>query len=68
MRKKDVNFAMNKYLSKIDSLLDAHAPFKKLLNNFITTIIRTLEIFNLHSSKGLKKSISQTSSMKTSKI
>ena len=26
----DVNFTMNKYLSKIDSLLDAHAPFKKL--------------------------------------
>ena len=26
----DVNFSMNKYLSKIDSLLDTHAPFKKL--------------------------------------
>ena len=26
----DVNFSMNKYLSKIDSLLDIHAPFKKL--------------------------------------
>ena len=26
----DVNFSMNKYLSKTDSLLDAHAPFKKL--------------------------------------
>ena len=26
----DVNLSMNKYLSKIDSLLDAHAPIKKL--------------------------------------
>ena len=26
----DVNFSMNKYLSKIDSLLDTHAPFSKL--------------------------------------
>ena len=26
----DVNFSMNRYLSKIDSLLDTHAPFKKL--------------------------------------
>ena len=26
----DVNFSMNEYLSKIDSFLDTHAPFKKL--------------------------------------
>ena len=26
----DVNFSMNKYLSKIDILLDTHGPFKKL--------------------------------------
>ena len=26
----DVNFSMNEYLSKIDSLLDAHAPIKKI--------------------------------------
>ena len=26
----DVNFSMNEYLPKIDSLLDTHAPFKKL--------------------------------------
>ena len=28
--KSDVNFSMNKYLSKIDSLLETHAPLKKL--------------------------------------
>ena len=26
----DVNFSMNQYLSKIDSLLEIHAPLKKL--------------------------------------
>ena len=26
----DVTFSINKYLSKIDSLLDTHAPFKRL--------------------------------------
>ena len=28
--KSDVNFSMNQYLSKIDSLLEIHAPLKKL--------------------------------------
>ena len=35
----------------------------KLWKNFITTIKKTIEIFYLHSSKGLKKSISQTSKL-----
>ena len=26
----DINFSMNKYLSKLDSLLDTHAPIKKI--------------------------------------
>ena len=25
----NVNFSMNEYVSKIDSLIDTHAPFKK---------------------------------------
>ena len=29
-KKTDVNFSMNQYLSKIDRLLEIHAPFKKL--------------------------------------
>ena len=29
-RKSDVNLSMNQYLSKIDSLLETHAPRKKL--------------------------------------
>ena len=29
-KKSDVNFSMNQYLSKIDSLLEIHAPLKKL--------------------------------------
>ena len=36
--------------------------------NFITTVTKTIEISCPHLSKGLKKSISQTSLMKTSKI
>ena len=35
----DVNFSMNEYLSKIDRLLDTHAPIKKLNKkelNFLT--------------------------------
>ena len=27
---KDVNFSMNEYLSKIDSLLDTHPPLKNI--------------------------------------
>ena len=40
----------------------------KSWKNFITAVTKTIKIFYLHSSKGLKKSISQISSMKTSKI
>ena len=29
----DINFSMNKYLSKLDSLLDTHAPIKKINKN-----------------------------------
>ena len=29
-KKTDVNFSMNQYLSKIDTLLETHAPLKKL--------------------------------------
>ena len=100
----DVNFSMNEYLSKTNSLLDAHAQLKNLTkrhwnfsanhglhevcktllkkniysnlwnvktkywNNFITIVTKIIEISYLHSSKGLKKSISQTFSMKTSKM
>ena len=32
-KENDVNFSMNEYLSKIDSLLDTDAPFKKLNKN-----------------------------------
>ena len=37
----------------------------KLWENFITAITKTIEIFHLHSSKGIKKTISQTYLMKT---
>ena len=32
----DVNFSMNEYLSKLDSLLDTRAPIKKLNQNELT--------------------------------
>ena len=38
----DVNFTMNKYLSKIDSLLDAHAPFKKLNKKKLKFLTKSL--------------------------
>ena len=36
----DVNFSVNKYLSKIDSLLDTHAPFKKLNKKELKFLIK----------------------------
>ena len=38
--KNEVNFSINKYLSKIDSLLDTHAPFKKLNKKELKFLIK----------------------------
>ena len=37
--KNDVNFSMNEYLSKIDSLLDTYSPLKKLKKYKICKIL-----------------------------
>ena len=36
----DVNFSRNEYLSKIDSLLDTHAPLKKLYKKELKFLIK----------------------------
>ena len=53
-----VNFSMNKYLSKIDSLLDTHAPFKKLNKKelkFLTKLWMTQGLQNPIKNKNLLK-------------
>ena len=40
--KSDVHFSMNKYLSKIDSLLEIHAPLKTLNKNKLKFLIKPM--------------------------
>ena len=53
----DVNFTMNKYLSKIDSLLDAHAPFKKLNKKKLKFLTKSLITQGLQNSIKKKNNI-----------
>ena len=53
----DVNFTMNKYLSKIDSLLDAHAPFKKLNKKKLKFLTKSLITRGLQNSIKKKNNI-----------
>ena len=50
----DVNFSMNKHLSKIGSLLDTHVPFKKLNKKEMKFLTKLVD------SQGLQNSIEKT--------
>ena len=49
--KSDVHFSMNKYLSKIDSLLEIHAPLKTLNKNKLKFLIKPMITQGLQNSK-----------------
>ena len=53
----DVNFSMNEYLSKIDSLLDAHAPINKLNKKELKFFIKPWITQGLRSSIKKKNNI-----------
>ena len=56
-KENDVNFPVNEYLSKIDSLLDTHAPIKKLNKKELKFLAKPWITKGLQNSNKKKNSI-----------
>ena len=56
-KENDVNFPVNEYLSKIDSLLDTHAPIKKLNKKELKFLAKPWITNGLQNSNKKKNSI-----------